>query len=80
MAQDISELKKVVGALGAVVAVVKVAAQKKGVPAILGTVLAKAPYLQPLAEMKVSELLPEVVDVDAAEAKELIDHLFKAAA
>jgi len=73
-AQDVSELKKIFVAGGAVAAIIVAAIQKQNV---LGAVFQKVPYLLSLKDLKLPEILPEVLDLQNAECKELVDAFYQ---
>lgn len=71
-AQDVTELKKLFAAGGAVAAIVVAVIAHKN---IFGAILGKLPAITALADLKIPELLPEVLDVQESEAVELV-HAF----
>lgn len=73
-AQDVSELKKIFVAGGAIASIVVAAIQKKN---ILSVIFEKVPYLLALKDLKLPEVLPEVLDLQNPECKELVDAFYR---
>jgi len=72
--QDISELKKIFVAGGAIASIIVATIQKKN---IIGVIFEKVPSLLPLKDLKLPEILPEVLDLQNAECKMLVDAFYQ---